>query len=76
MVAFAGEEDRCPWRLAPIRILAIVATVGVWARRWEPRRPRRISESPSGPLWGIAGSGGGGFSGRRPWGVAPRAWPR
>ncbi len=31
MVAFAGEEDRFPWRLAPIRIVAIVATVGLGA---------------------------------------------
>lgn len=31
MVAFAGEEDRFPWRLAPIRILAITATVGFGA---------------------------------------------
>src|SRR5260370_24405743 len=26
LVAFAGQEDRFPWRLAPIRLLAIVAT--------------------------------------------------
>ena len=31
MVAFAGEEERFPWRLAPIRILAIMATVGLGA---------------------------------------------
>jgi chloride channel protein, CIC family len=31
VVAFAGEEDRFPWRLAPIRLLAIVATVGLGA---------------------------------------------
>jgi H+/Cl- antiporter ClcA len=31
MVAFAGEEDRFPWRLAPIRMLAITATVGLGA---------------------------------------------
>ncbi len=31
MVEFAGEEDRFPWRLAPIRLLAIVATVGLGA---------------------------------------------
>jgi chloride channel protein, CIC family len=31
MVAFAGEEDRFPWRLAPIRLLAIFATVGLGA---------------------------------------------
>jgi CIC family chloride channel protein len=31
MVAFAGEEDRFPWRLAPIRLLAIIATVGLGA---------------------------------------------
>jgi chloride channel protein, CIC family len=31
LVAFAGEEDRFPWRLAPIRLLAIVATVGLGA---------------------------------------------
>jgi H+/Cl- antiporter ClcA len=29
MVAFAGEEERFPWRLAPIRIMAIAATVGL-----------------------------------------------
>jgi H+/Cl- antiporter ClcA len=28
MVAFAGEEDRFPWHLAPIRAVAIAATVG------------------------------------------------
>jgi chloride channel protein, CIC family len=31
LVAFAGEEDRFPWRLAPIRLLAIIATVGLGA---------------------------------------------
>jgi CIC family chloride channel protein len=29
MVEFAGEEERFPWRLAPIRLLAIAATVGL-----------------------------------------------
>src|SRR5262249_3504719 len=29
MVAFAGEEDRFPWRLAPIRTVAIATTVGL-----------------------------------------------
>jgi H+/Cl- antiporter ClcA len=29
MVAFAGEEDRFPWRLAPIRAVAIATTVGL-----------------------------------------------
>jgi H+/Cl- antiporter ClcA len=28
MVGFAGEEERFPWRLAPIRMLAMIATVG------------------------------------------------
>jgi CIC family chloride channel protein len=28
IVASAGEEDRFPWRLAPIRAIAILATVG------------------------------------------------
>jgi H+/Cl- antiporter ClcA len=28
MVAFAGEEDRFPWRVAPLRTVAIAATVG------------------------------------------------
>ena len=31
VVAFAGEEDRFPWRLAPIRLVAIAATVGLGA---------------------------------------------
>jgi len=31
MVGFAGEEDRFPWRLAPIRMLAMIATVGFGA---------------------------------------------
>jgi H+/Cl- antiporter ClcA len=31
MVGFAGEEDRFPWRLAPIRILAMTATIGLGA---------------------------------------------
>ena len=31
MVTFAGEEDRFPWRLAPIRTLAMTATVGLGA---------------------------------------------
>jgi H+/Cl- antiporter ClcA len=31
LVAFAGEEDRFPWRLAPLRLLAIIATVGLGA---------------------------------------------
>src|SRR5215469_5082097 len=31
VVSFAGEEERLPWRLAPIRLLAIFATVGLGA---------------------------------------------
>ncbi len=31
MVAFSGEEERFPWRLAPIRIVAMIATVGLGA---------------------------------------------
>lgn len=31
MVEFAGQEERFPWRLAPIRLLAIYATVGLGA---------------------------------------------
>jgi chloride channel protein, CIC family len=31
MVGFAGEEDGFPWRLAPIRMLAMIATVGFGA---------------------------------------------
>jgi H+/Cl- antiporter ClcA len=31
MVEFAGEEDHFPWRLAPIRLVAIFATVGLGA---------------------------------------------
>ena len=31
MVGFAGEEERFPWRLAPIRMLAMIATVGLGA---------------------------------------------
>jgi len=31
MVGFAGEEERFPWRLAPIRMLAMLATVGLGA---------------------------------------------
>ncbi len=31
MVEFAGEEERFPWRLAPIRLVAIYATVGLGA---------------------------------------------
>lgn len=31
VVATAGEEERFPWRLAPIRALAIVATIGLGA---------------------------------------------
>jgi H+/Cl- antiporter ClcA len=29
MVGFAGEEEQFPWRLAPIRMLAMLATVGL-----------------------------------------------
>lgn len=29
IVNYSGEEERLPWRLAPIRVLAIVATVGL-----------------------------------------------
>jgi H+/Cl- antiporter ClcA len=29
MVGFAGEEERFPWRLAPIRMFAMIATVGL-----------------------------------------------
>jgi H+/Cl- antiporter ClcA len=29
MVAYAGEEDRIPWRIAPLRAVAIAATVGL-----------------------------------------------
>lgn len=31
MVEFAGKEERFPWRLAPIRLIAIYATVGLGA---------------------------------------------
>jgi H+/Cl- antiporter ClcA len=31
MVAFAGEEERFPWHLAPIRMLAMTATIGFGA---------------------------------------------
>jgi chloride channel protein, CIC family len=31
MVGFAGEEERFPWRLAPIRMVAMIATVGFGA---------------------------------------------
>ena len=31
MMEFAGKEERFPWRLAPIRLLAIYATVGLGA---------------------------------------------
>src|SRR5437899_12940502 len=31
LVSFAGEEERFPWRLAPIRMLAMIATVGLGA---------------------------------------------
>ena len=31
MVSCAGEEERFPWRLAPIRVLAMLATVGLGA---------------------------------------------
>jgi chloride channel protein, CIC family len=31
MVGFAGEEERFPWRLAPIRMLAMIGTVGFGA---------------------------------------------
>jgi H+/Cl- antiporter ClcA len=31
MVTFAGEEDRFPWRLTPIRMIAMAATVGLGA---------------------------------------------
>jgi H+/Cl- antiporter ClcA len=31
MVAYAGDEDRFPWRSAPIRLLAVIATVGLGA---------------------------------------------
>ena len=29
IIRFGGEEDRFPWRLAPIRLLAVAATVGL-----------------------------------------------
>jgi chloride channel protein, CIC family len=31
MVGYAGEEERFPWRLAPIRMVAMIATVGFGA---------------------------------------------
>src|SRR5215813_7961769 len=31
MVSFAGEEERFPWHLAPIRMLAMIATIGLGA---------------------------------------------
>lgn len=41
MVEFAGREERFPWRLAPIRLLAIYATVGLGAAMGteKPRAP-------------------------------------
>src|SRR5262249_57938082 len=34
MVSSAGVEERFPWRLAPIRLLAICATVGFCGAMW------------------------------------------
>jgi hypothetical protein len=57
IVEFAGQEERFPWRLAPIRLVAIYATVG-GGRRWGPRSPQPISESLRERLSEIAGGAG------------------
>jgi len=42
VVDCAGEEERFPWRLAPIRTLAIIATVASGGA-WPPTAPSRIA---------------------------------
>lgn len=49
VLATAGEEERFPWRLAPIRAIAIVATVGLGAPMG--------TESPAAHLGVAAGAG-------------------
>ena len=75
VLATAGEEERFPWRLAPVRAVAIVATVGLGAPMG--------TESPAAHLGVAAGAwlGDRGVwwrrsSGPPPWVVAPPAWPR
>lgn len=48
VLATAGSEERFPWRLAPIRAVAIIATVGLGAPMG--------TESPAGHLGVAAGS--------------------
>src|SRR5262249_345372 len=56
VVATAGEEERFPWRLAPIRTLAIIATVGFGAAMG--------TEAPAAYLGGAAGAC---LGARAPW---------
>jgi H+/Cl- antiporter ClcA len=56
VLATAGEEERFPWRLAPVRALAIIATVGLGAPMG--------TESPAAHL-GVAAGVGLGDRGRR-----------
>ncbi|WP_205633856.1 chloride channel protein [Labilithrix luteola] len=66
MVAFAGEEDRFPWRLAPIRAVAIAATVGLGGPLG--------TEAPAAYLGVAVGSAMGDFSrGWRRWFLRPAA---
>ena len=51
----AGEEERFPWRLAPIRALAILATVVLGRRRWGPRRRPPIWAWPPASALGDRG---------------------
>jgi H+/Cl- antiporter ClcA len=56
VLATAGEEERFPWRLAPVRAVAIIATVGLGAPMG--------TESPSAHL-GVAAGAALGDRGRR-----------
>jgi len=50
VVSTAGAEERFPWHLAPLRSLAILATVGL-GRRWAPNLRRPTSAWPAAAGW-------------------------
>src|SRR5215467_13261338 len=70
VVGFAGEEERFPWRVAPIRMLAMIATIGFGAAMG--------TEAPAAYIGVATGAALGSRWHRllRPAavGAAPRAW--
>ena len=75
IVTSAGKEELLPWRLAPIRVLAIIATVGLGGPMGTEAPAAYLGVARERPSRiGVAGCAGS--SARPPWPAARRACPR